>query len=277
MTDRGTSRPEGRPGHAVILMYHRVRLEGALPVEGDYALPSDLFARHVRGLASPGRRVVSLDELASGLPPGRSVVLTFDDGCDSDEAVALPLLQEWGLAGAFFVSPALVGQPGHLDWPGVRRLADAGMHVGSHGLDHTLLGDLARSDLDRQLTESRRMLEDRLDRSVDTLALPGGSGDRRVVRRAMELGYRLVLGSRPGRLRGPVPGEALPRYAVRRGHGAARIEALADHRLGPRISARLRYLLTQVLRRGLGNSIYGRARERVVSPPNPPPGEGRAR
>jgi peptidoglycan/xylan/chitin deacetylase (PgdA/CDA1 family) len=255
-------------------MYHRVRLEGAHPIEGDYAIPSELFAHHVRRLASSGNPVVPLDAVSSRLPSGRSVILTFDDGCDSDGEVALPLLKEMGMPGAFFVNPALVGQPGHLDWPGVRRLSEAGMHVGSHGLDHTLLGGLSARELERQLSESRRRLEDHLGRPVDTLALPGGSGGGGVVRRAAELGYRLVLGSRPGTVRAPSPGRALPRLAVRRGHGPERVAALANHNLWLLAAARLRYALTQALRGGLGSSTYARVRERLVSTEvTGPPGE----
>jgi peptidoglycan/xylan/chitin deacetylase (PgdA/CDA1 family) len=275
MTEETLDQPAESPGYAVILMYHRVGIEGALPIEGDYALPSGLFARHARGLSSAGCRVVPLDAVRSGLPPGRSVILTFDDGYDTDEAVALPLLRDLGLPAAFFVSPALVGLPGHLDWPGVRRLSEAGMHVGSHGLDHTLLGGLPEDELARQLSDSRRMLEDHLGQPVGTLSLPGGSGGGQVVRRAIEAGYRLVLGSRPGTVCRPASGEALPRYAVRRGHSPAQVAALAQHDLWPRALARLRYALTQSLRGGLGASTWARLRERLVSAPEAS-GRGRA-
>ena len=268
MSGRDTTGAGERSGSAVIFMYHRVHTEGAHPGEGNYAIPAELFTQHIRRLSASGCPVVGLGELAAGPPPGRSVVLTFDDGYDTDVNVALPLLEELSLPAAFFVSPALVGQPGYLDWTQVRRLADAGMLVGSHGLDHTLLDALAPKELERQLSVSRRMLEDHLGRAVDTLSLPGGSGGRRAVHIAGQLGYRLVLGSSPGRVRIPSPGRALPRFAVRRGHGPGRIEALAHQRPWLLASTRIRHAGMQAVRTALGPSTYERLRARLVSAPD---------
>ena len=264
--------PGARSASAVILMYHRVRLEGAQPVEGDYALSTEQFTLHIRRLAESGRPVVPLDRVWSGLPPGRSVILTFDDGYDTDAEVALPVLKEFGLQAAFFVNPSLVGQPGHLDWPGVRRLFEGGMKIGSHGLDHTLLDGLALTELERQLGESRRVLEDQLGGVVDTLSLPGGSGGQRAVETAARLGYRAVLGSRPGRVVEPAAGRALPRFAVRRGHGPDRIAALANQSSRTIAAARLRYAAMQALVRVLGASTKDRVRDRLVSITRPPAG-----
>ena len=61
-------------------------------------------------------------------------------------SVALPLLAEQ-LTATFFVSPALIGRPGYLGWAGVRELAQAGMTIGAHGLDHTLLSRLSDDQL----------------------------------------------------------------------------------------------------------------------------------
>ena len=253
------------PAHAVVLMYHRLDRAGAPPEEGDFVLPAPLFVQQMEWLVGSGRPVVSLSQLASGGFEDGSVVLSFDDGCDTDATVALPRLLEAGFPAAFFVNPATVGQHGRLGWPQVEGLAAAGMRIGSHGLDHTLLDGLPPGEVERQLAESRRVLEARLGAEVDALSLPGGTGGRAAVETARRVGYRIVLGSRPGRVaRGRLP-LPVPRHAVRRRHGLEGFQAAVEQRLGFRLGQAARYQTLQILRVTIGSGAYVRwARARAI-------------
>jgi len=248
-----------RRARATILMYHRVG-EGFAAEEGDYALPAAVFEEQMRLLADPPRSVVSLEALAEGRYPDRSVALTFDDGCESDATVAAPLLRAHGFPAAFFVNPARVGQPGRLSWAQLSALADDAFLVGSHGLDHTLLEGLSPTELEEQLAGSKRWLEERLARPVEALALPGGSGGERVRRAAERAGYRLVLGSRPGVVRGSAAFGIQPRLPVRRGYDLSRFTAAIDQRPLSRLRLGLRYRVLEAGRCLLGARAYGRLR-----------------
>ena len=76
----------------------------------------------------------SLDQTA-GLP-AKPVMLTFDDGYADAYSVVLPLLKAYGMTGTFFVTVNLVDRPGYLSRAQVRALADAGMDVEAHAMDH---------------------------------------------------------------------------------------------------------------------------------------------
>jgi hypothetical protein len=88
-------RAEGGPvtPRAVVLLYHRLSDRPFDPEEGDYVLPPSLFEAQVRELAAGRHPVVPLASLADGRYDEGAVVLTFDDGCDSDATVAAPLLR----------------------------------------------------------------------------------------------------------------------------------------------------------------------------------------
>lgn len=260
----------GARAHAVVLMYHRVGLADARPEEADFALPVWLFERQMRRLASEGRPVVSLSQLASGHFEDGSVVLTFDDGCDTDATVALPRLLELRFPAASFVNPATVGERGRLGWPQVERLAAAGMRIGSHGLDHTLLDGLAPGEIERQLEVSKHLLEERLGMEIDALSLPGGTGGRAALEIARRLGYRLVLGSRPGRVARGRLLLPVPRHAVRQRHGLEGFRATVEQRLGFRLVQALRYRALQALRTVIGSEAYVRWGQRMA----PPRGDG---
>jgi peptidoglycan/xylan/chitin deacetylase (PgdA/CDA1 family) len=244
--------------HAVVLMYHRVDRTGARPEEGDFALPTALFRRQIEWLAAERRPVVPLSALAAGDFADGSVLLTFDDGCDTDASVALPRLLEKGFPATFFVNPATVGQDGRLGWAEIERLAASGMRVGSHGLDHTLLDGLAAGEVERQLEDSRRVLEERLGTPIDALSLPGGTGGRAAVETARRVGYRIVLGSRPGRVVAGRLALPLPRHAVRGRHGLAGFRAAVEQRTGFRLLQAARYRALSALRALIGSRAYVR-------------------
>ena len=114
-------------------------------------------------------------ELTTETEPDRGarVALTFDDGTADHLAVG-EHLAERGLGAIFFISAGLVGVPGYLAERDVRRLAELGHRLGSHGLTHRRLDQLEADALDRELVESRRRLEAMSGRAVDLYATVGG-------------------------------------------------------------------------------------------------------
>jgi len=249
-----------RPPRSVILMYHRVSVAGALPAEGDYALSKATFEEQVRWLAGRGPAVVPLRDLAARKASRDSVVLTFDDGCETDATVAAPLLSELGLCASFFVNPETVGRPGFVSWDQLRELVRCGFEVGSHGLTHRLFADLTIEELTHQLEESKSALEGHLDCPVESVSLPGGSGGRRALETALGVGYRRVLGSRPGIVSDARAPRVLPRFAVRRGHGAAAFRRMVEGALLTRWRHVARFLVASGGRSLLGVSRYERLR-----------------
>jgi peptidoglycan/xylan/chitin deacetylase (PgdA/CDA1 family) len=159
-------------------------------------------------LRREGYRVATLDDLWTETPARtedreHSVVLTFDDGRSSDFEVAFSLLAESGAGAEFFVNTATVGTADHLSWSQMRTMHRAGMSLQSHSHDHVILIGLPIARLRQQLGDSRRRLEDGLGAPVRYLAAPYGLASRRVVRAALDAGYRAVCTSgewmaRPG-------------------------------------------------------------------------------
>lgn len=248
----------------IVLNYHRVADRACDPEEGDYVVPPSAFVAHMQCLAERGIPVVGADALGEETCPSASVILTFDDGCDTDATTVLPILQRFAAPATFFVNPARLEAPGFLTWTQLGTLVDAGMTVGSHGLDHTLLDGISDSELRRQLRESKTMLEDRLRRTVDLLSLPGGTGGRRAVVLARELGYRLVFGSQPGVAGVRLP-PLVPRFAVRRGMSVETLRTLAEQDVAFRLRQAVRYRVMHYARAAIGTGAYARLRRAWVT------------
>jgi peptidoglycan/xylan/chitin deacetylase (PgdA/CDA1 family) len=148
-----------------------------------------------------------------------------------------------------------------MDWAAIRELADAGMTIGAHGLEHVPLSSLSADELGKQLAEARRVIEARISRPVEWLALPGGFGGAREVAAARDAGFRNVLGSVPRLARSGASTEPIPRFSVRGGQSLASFRALVEQHRATRLRYWLRHVVIGQMRAVLGSRGHARLRE----------------
>jgi peptidoglycan/xylan/chitin deacetylase (PgdA/CDA1 family) len=129
---------------------------------------------------------------------GPRITITFDDGNSSDALLAFPELFKRGLVGNFLVCAGRIGQKRYLDRAMIKELLDGGMLIGSHGMDHRDWRTLDSSALDVEITDARRKLEDIIQRTVTSVAIPFGSYDRRVLHRLMRDPWECIYTSDRG-------------------------------------------------------------------------------
>lgn len=205
----------------VLLGYHSV---GG---EGPRATPVPLFENQMAYLAEHFRCVRMKDlrqHLAGPAPSGNLACVTFDDGHRDHHERAAPILREYGISATFFVPTGFVGEfyPSSsgevpaMNAGQLRELREQGHEIGSHSVHHARLTSLESDALAREVTESRRDLEELLDAEVVSFAYPYGDHDGRVRRCVREAGYRSSVTTEE-RLVGPCPDwYRLPRVRVNR-------------------------------------------------------------
>jgi peptidoglycan/xylan/chitin deacetylase (PgdA/CDA1 family) len=158
------------------------------------------FRSHLVHIRENGFQTILLDPLKSRVlspaPELRNVALTFDDGLLTDYETAFPLLAGFGMKATFFLNTATIGQDGYLNWAKIAEMQRHGMSFQSHSHRHLDLTVLPTPALDAELAESKQRLEDHLGAQVDFIAAPRGVLDRRVIRRALLIGYRAVCSTR---------------------------------------------------------------------------------
>lgn len=154
----------------------------------------------------------SFERALDAIAPAARPTITFDDGNMSDIEIALPRLVERGMTAVFFVCAGRIGDHHFLDVGHMRQLLDAGMTIGSHGMDHVPWRGLDAQGLRLELEESRSRLEDALGVAVEDAACPFGSYDRTVLRAAKRAGYRRVFTS--DGIGPPIGGWLYPRTTI---------------------------------------------------------------
>jgi peptidoglycan/xylan/chitin deacetylase (PgdA/CDA1 family) len=169
-----------------ILTYHSIS-DGPGPI----CIAPETFRQQMDAMAACGYRGAALCEVVAWLRggdrlPGKSLVLTFDDGYSDFADVVLPELRARGWTATVFVPAGKLG--GTADWDArrgrparrllstsmVKELAGLGVEVAAHGISHTDLTTLAPDEVRKEIGGAQRHLEDCIGRRVTSFAAPYG-------------------------------------------------------------------------------------------------------
>jgi peptidoglycan/xylan/chitin deacetylase (PgdA/CDA1 family) len=254
-----------------VLIYHALEDEShpagsSEPGEQLYVLTVKNFCEQMEYLHQEGYRTFLLEELA-GLDswPEKGVVLTFDDGHESNILLALPILQKYGFKADFFITTGWIGTPHFMNEEQIKALSDAGMGIGSHGVTHAFLSDLSQTDTRKELENSRDTLVEILKRPIASFSAPGGRINGRVSGQAIACGYRMICTSHPGLMTANVSFSAIPRFALRAADTLASYSMILRKDPNFLRSIARRNSILKFAKRLLGNNIYLKLRGKLIS------------
>lgn len=180
-----------------ILVYHHIREnEGWAPTtwSAKMSVSPANFEKHMQWLMHQGYTAITLDAAAAiltGTEPGpaKPVVITFDDNQPSQYEVALPILQKYHHVAVFYVVTNRLENPLTLNRERIVELAALGMDVQSHTVSHRVLTQLPNTEVDWELQQSKKELEEILGKPVRHIAYPGTAHNARVRERTRLAGY----------------------------------------------------------------------------------------
>ena len=189
--------------HARILAYHSISTVAADPWT---VSPTQLDAQ-LKILHHGGFQVCSLDQLVERLQHNEDVsklvCLTFDDAFVDFKEIALPILSAWDAHATLFVPVGKVGSASHwsqyapmrplMNWDELETVLQAGVTLGSHGLDHLRLPNVCSEVLQAEVEESRDILRQRLGIEAQHFAYPYGASQQREQIAAQQAGYHSAV------------------------------------------------------------------------------------
>lgn len=175
------------PYRLPILTYHSLDSSGSV-----VSTSPSRFRRQMELLYQKGFKTISLAEVARLVRTGqpfrdRTYVVTFDDGYETVYREAFPVLQEFGITATVFLITGYCGKrnswPGHaspvseqslLSWTQIEEMAWHHIEFGSHTVTHPDLACLTRQEAEREMRESKQMIQERLGRKIEVFAYPYG-------------------------------------------------------------------------------------------------------
>jgi len=188
----------GRSGKEAvpILMYHVIAVPPPdAPFPGLYVVPSE-FAAQMEALKHAGWHAVTLDQVQAywrhdvSLGPGKPIVLTFDNGYQSQYTQALPILDRLGwVADENLQLTGLPPSQGGLSRAQIKGLVAAGWELDTQGFSHADLITLDAEELHYQVAVARSTVQQRYGVPVNWFCYPSGHYDATVIAAVKDAGY----------------------------------------------------------------------------------------
>ena len=191
-----------------ILLYHHISND----VTEDNAisvLSPDDFRKHMTAISINYdpislRQYVDYIDCTDGSVtlPDNPIIITFDDGYESNYSVAFPILQELKIPATIFVVTDTVGEVEgggkvnntHFTWDEARIMEQSGLiDIQSHTHTHSHLSELDTDSMIREIRKSKFLIEKNLNKTCDMLAFPYGSYNDITRAAAKEAGYKVQV------------------------------------------------------------------------------------
>jgi peptidoglycan/xylan/chitin deacetylase (PgdA/CDA1 family) len=246
-----------KPG-TVFLMYHELALPNRATCHREpgytrYVVSASDFRGQMDRLQRDGWHAKNVSQALQSFD-GKSVCVTFDDGCETDLLSAAPLLKDLGFGATSYITVGFLGQPGYLSASQVRSLSALGVEIGCHSQTHPYLPDVDDARLQDETAGARDRLEQIAGVPVEHFSCPGGRWDRRVVAAVKAAKFRSMATSRTGMNFAGTDGFSLARVAVLQGASEESvIQACSGRGL---LAAQLKEKARASVQRVFGNSAY---------------------
>ncbi|MCY7331925.1 MAG: polysaccharide deacetylase family protein, partial [Pseudanabaena sp. CAN_BIN31] len=181
-----------------IIMYHDIT--PTKDVSWDVT-PEDL-EKHFQALQDGGYTPITMDRMVNHLRTGsqlpeKPVLLTFDDNYIGQYKYAFPLLKKYNYPSVWSVHTRFVGTGGQkpkATWDQLREMQKSGLiTVASHTVNHINFKDLSDSEIEKEVTESKKVLEKELRISIDYFTYPEGDFTDRARGKIQKAGYKAAL------------------------------------------------------------------------------------
>jgi len=220
-----TDGPAAEGSGVTVLIYHRFG-EDKYPTTN---IGVARFREQLEYLKDNGYTVIPLQQLVLFLRegtklPGRSVVITIDDGYRSVYEEAWPVLRDYGYPFTVFVyTRATEKRHGnYMTWDQVRELKALGVDFQDHGYDHGHMAfkppgmdmDEYRAWIREDLAASSRIFSEELKERPRFFAVPYGEYNKTLLEEIRAFGYEAILLQDPGSVSNDTDPFAIPREPI---------------------------------------------------------------
>jgi peptidoglycan/xylan/chitin deacetylase (PgdA/CDA1 family) len=200
-------------------MYHVIAATPPGAAYADLWVSPDAFAHQVAALAHAGYHATTLGAVwrawhDHGMMPRNPIVVSFDDGYQSQSTHARRTLDRLGWPGVLNLAVRNVGIAGGLARGEVRAMMRDGWEIDAHTISHVDLTTLDAARLTHEIAGSRAWLRNAFGVAVDFFCYPAGRYNPGVEAAVRAVGYRGATTTNAGIASRAGDPFALPRVRV---------------------------------------------------------------
>lgn len=164
-----------------ILCYHQIRPYKPTdsPTAKAYIVPTDVFRDQMKTLHDSGYTTILPDQLLNYLISGeelpqKSVLISFDDGCDEQFDITREILDPYKMKAAYFIMTVAINRPNYMRADQIKSLSDNGHSIGLHTWDHHNVKKYQAEDWVKQIEKPIATLQKITGKPVEHFAYPFG-------------------------------------------------------------------------------------------------------
>jgi peptidoglycan/xylan/chitin deacetylase (PgdA/CDA1 family) len=234
--------------YTILPLWRKLSSTSGVVVLNFHDVRNDKFSEIVEHLAKKGYQIISLEKMLNyfdsrKMPPEKSILITFDDGCESMYSQAFPIIiQKQIPVTAYLVSSRLEevtrsknqAKPvwalcrSFLSPKDIKEMHDTGLVCfGSHTVSHPNLADLSPEASAAEISESKKRIEQLTGLSIAHFAYPYGgektfSGEH--IAMLQKAGYKSAAANFAGANNCNTPRYCLRRISIGRKHSKYVVE-----------------------------------------------------
>ncbi len=188
-----------------ILTYHRIINPESKFAKSNLCVSPENFERQILFLLNNDFKILSLNNYADKLKKSESlkkcVSITFDDGTTDLYDNAVPIIEKFKIPVVFFVSTnPFYNKPlktkfepepnNYMTSAQIKDASNRGIIIASHGKSHSHLAKIPAGDAEKEIFDSKKILEEIISTKVEWFCYPYGSVNKNIISIVKNAGYK---------------------------------------------------------------------------------------
>lgn len=189
-----------------VIFYHHIQPLAEAKAQGHESLTVDsgTFDLQMAYLVSRGYTTISAEALTAALLghtglPGKSIVVSIDDGYDDMFTYAYPIIQKYGITANLAIPTGLMNNTGYMNWDNLRQMTGSGkVFVYNHTWSHANLVGVSSEKAQYEISTAKKQLAENLGRNSNVFFYPYGTENNAAVETLRANGYSAAFTTIPG-------------------------------------------------------------------------------
>lgn len=159
-----------------IMMYHYIRnVDDPNDKLGiNLSVTPEKFASQLDTIKADGYTTITFEDIKTGNIPEKPIILTFDDGYKDFYTNAFPELKKRNMKAVSYIITADIGKDEYMNEQDIKAISDYGIEIGSHTISHPDLAKSTEAKATKEITESKKTLEDITGKQIISFCYPSG-------------------------------------------------------------------------------------------------------